>query len=69
VVDILIASSACPIIGLPATGCNTFGRLDFMRVPCPAASRMAVIFMCVSSVRTLPPSFSQKMKEAPKAEG
>jgi hypothetical protein len=30
---------------LPAMGCRTFGRDDFMRVPCPAANKTAVIFI------------------------
>jgi hypothetical protein len=32
-------------MGLPAMECKTFGRLDFMRVPCPAASKTAVTLM------------------------
>src|SRR3990172_6921810 len=46
-----MASNECQIMGLPAIGCKTFGTLDFMRVPCPAASRMAVTF-----IRHLQPS-------------
>src|SRR5205814_3401707 len=30
------ARTTCSIIGSPTSGCNTFGRLDFMRVPWPA---------------------------------
>src|SRR6185369_17044266 len=30
-------SRTWPSIGLPATGCSTLGRRDFMRVPWPAA--------------------------------
>ncbi len=41
------ASSAlrttCPTIGMPATGCSTFGRVDFIRVPLPAARTMAAV--------------------------
>src|SRR5690606_15607482 len=33
---------ACSTRGRPAIGCNTFGRLDLMRVPSPAA-RMTVL--------------------------
>ena len=32
------ARSTCAAIGSPVTGCNTFGRPDFIRVPLPAAS-------------------------------
>src|SRR6185436_2069509 len=37
------------IIGLPAIGCSTFGRADFMRVPAPAASTTTAMgdFMAV----------------------
>ena len=33
----LAASSTRSIIGRPAIECSTFGRLDFIRVPWPAA--------------------------------
>jgi len=32
----------------PATLCRTLGRLDFIRVPCPAARIMAAVVMAVS---------------------
>src|SRR5215207_11225713 len=44
------ASSTCHTIGLPHRGCNTFGRSDFIRVPCPAARRTAVTFMENTSI-------------------
>jgi hypothetical protein len=31
------ARRTCPIKESPAAGCNTLGRDDFIRVPCPAA--------------------------------
>ena len=49
------ASRAWAIIGFPQTGCSTFGKSDFMRVPWPAARRTAVTFMSIScSPRNLP---------------
>src|SRR3546814_11774195 len=33
----LTEASTCQSIGLPATGCSTLGRSDFMRLPFPAA--------------------------------
>src|SRR5580704_14389058 len=32
------ARSTCSMIGKPPSGCRTFGREDFIRVPLPAAS-------------------------------
>src|SRR6266540_3542612 len=35
------ARTTCQRDGRPQTSCRTFGRDDFMRLPCPAASTIA----------------------------
>ena len=39
---LLAASSTCSTIGFPPAQWSTFGNLDFMRVPLPAAKIMVI---------------------------
>ena len=45
----LSVSSRCAIIGRPASGCRTFGKADFIRVPRPAERMTAAVFVLVMS--------------------
>src|SRR3989304_2140836 len=44
-----VVSTVYQISGRPKSGCNTLGRVERMRVPCPAARITGVIFIRINS--------------------